>query len=139
MGSSQTRARTRVPCIGRQILNQCATREATWPIALNICISKDTQLKIANAPYSIGLINKERALSNQTKSPEVGNSRTSPFSSQQRPYGSRFLHLSSLQHSPLVFASALWLTDGSYNSSSHKEKRYEEVVGKGKCHLSLLK
>ena len=28
MGSSQTRAQTRVPCIGRQILNHCATREA---------------------------------------------------------------------------------------------------------------
>ena len=27
-GSSQTRARTHVPCIGRQILNHCATREA---------------------------------------------------------------------------------------------------------------
>ena len=31
--SSQTRARTRVPCIGRQILNHCATREAlTWRV-----------------------------------------------------------------------------------------------------------
>ena len=29
-GSSQTRARTRVPCTGRQILNHCATREALW-------------------------------------------------------------------------------------------------------------
>ena len=28
MGSSQTRARTHVPCIGRRILNNCATREA---------------------------------------------------------------------------------------------------------------
>ena len=28
VGSSQTRARTRIPCIGRQILNHCATREA---------------------------------------------------------------------------------------------------------------
>ena len=27
VGSSQTRARTRVPCIGRQTLNHCATRE----------------------------------------------------------------------------------------------------------------
>ena len=27
-GSSQTRARTRVPCTSRQILNHCATREA---------------------------------------------------------------------------------------------------------------
>ena len=30
VGSSQTRARTRVPCIGRQILNHCATREALF-------------------------------------------------------------------------------------------------------------
>ena len=30
MGSSQTRARTHVPCIGRQILNHCATREAQF-------------------------------------------------------------------------------------------------------------
>ena len=28
VGSSQTRAQTRVPCISRQILNHCATREA---------------------------------------------------------------------------------------------------------------
>ena len=28
VGSSQTRARTRVPCISRQIPNHCATREA---------------------------------------------------------------------------------------------------------------
>ena len=28
VGSPQTRARTRVPCIGRRILNHCATREA---------------------------------------------------------------------------------------------------------------
>ena len=28
VGSSQTRARTRIPCIGRRILNHCATREA---------------------------------------------------------------------------------------------------------------
>ena len=27
VGSSQTRARTRVPCIGRQTFNHCATRE----------------------------------------------------------------------------------------------------------------
>ena len=32
VGSSQTRARTRVPCIGRQILNHCATREAPWQV-----------------------------------------------------------------------------------------------------------
>ena len=28
VGSSQTRARTRVPCVSRQTLNHCATREA---------------------------------------------------------------------------------------------------------------
>ena len=31
VGFSQTRVRTRVPCIGRQILNHCGTREALLP------------------------------------------------------------------------------------------------------------
>ena len=45
VGSSQTRARTRVPCIGRQIPNHCATREAlllffNWSIVdLQCCVS----------------------------------------------------------------------------------------------------
>ena len=30
VGSSQTRPRTRVPCIGRRILNHCATRETLF-------------------------------------------------------------------------------------------------------------
>ena len=34
VGSSQTRARTRVPCIGRQILNHCDTREAPYTVLL---------------------------------------------------------------------------------------------------------
>ena len=32
VGSSQTRARTRVPCIDRQTLNHCATREALFSV-----------------------------------------------------------------------------------------------------------
>ena len=36
VASSQTRARTRVPCIGRQTLNHCATREA--PILTYFCL-----------------------------------------------------------------------------------------------------
>ena len=40
VGSSQTRARTRVPCLGRQILNHCATREAQkWHIFLTLYFS----------------------------------------------------------------------------------------------------
>ena len=35
-GTSQTRARTRVPCIDRQILNHCATREAPSIISLTL-------------------------------------------------------------------------------------------------------
>ena len=35
VGSSQTRAQTRVPCIGRQIPNHCATREAYLVFCLN--------------------------------------------------------------------------------------------------------
>ena len=37
VGSSQTRARTRVPCIGRRILNHCVTKEAPHP-ALNLIL-----------------------------------------------------------------------------------------------------
>ena len=47
VGSSQTRAWTRVPCIGRQIPNHCTTREA--PITcfnLNVC-----------TPLEVGIIN----------------------------------------------------------------------------------
>ena len=36
-GSSQTRARTRVPCTGRQTPNHCATREAL-ELTLNHCV-----------------------------------------------------------------------------------------------------
>ena len=34
VGSSQTRDQTRVPCFGRQILNNWATREATGAILI---------------------------------------------------------------------------------------------------------
>ena len=66
VGSSQTRARTRVSCISRQILNHCATREAL-PITLDyfyllyviLCDNKDDRLLIfctcciSNAFFSI--------------------------------------------------------------------------------------
>ena len=45
VGSSQTRARARVPCIGRQTLNHCATREAPGFIFL-FFIFKDSLLNI---------------------------------------------------------------------------------------------
>ena len=38
VGSSRTRARTRVPCIGRQIINHCATREVSVSRFLFECI-----------------------------------------------------------------------------------------------------
>ena len=38
--SSRTRARTRVPCIGRRILNRCATREAHSDVFIRQPISK---------------------------------------------------------------------------------------------------
>ena len=38
VGSSQTRARTRVPCIGRQTLNHCTTREALGVVLLKCFI-----------------------------------------------------------------------------------------------------
>ena len=41
VGSSQTRARSRVPCIGRQILNHCATREAPDLTFKSSCLCLD--------------------------------------------------------------------------------------------------
>ena len=49
VGSSQTRARIRVPCIGRRILNHCTTREAplylTYPHGCLLSISNFTPSK----------------------------------------------------------------------------------------------
>ena len=45
VGSSWTRARTHVPCIGRQILNHCATREV-----LPLC------LLIGDSPFTFNVI-----------------------------------------------------------------------------------
>ena len=44
VGSSQTRARTRVPCIGRQTPNHCATREAPFSLFLNLIFILFVQL-----------------------------------------------------------------------------------------------
>ena len=35
MGSSQTRARTHVPCIGRRVVNHCTTREALQQVLIS--------------------------------------------------------------------------------------------------------
>ena len=40
VGSSQTRAQTRVPCIGRQNLNHCATREAPNTVLLLLILHR---------------------------------------------------------------------------------------------------
>ena len=37
VGSSRTRDQTRVPCIGRRILNHCATREVPEPLFFTGC------------------------------------------------------------------------------------------------------
>ena len=39
VASSQTRARTRVPCISRQTLNHCATREALLCFIIQQCLA----------------------------------------------------------------------------------------------------
>ena len=55
VGSSQTRARTRVPCIGRQTLNHCTTREALVTffnvnISINILYTQN-KLNILNIQF----------------------------------------------------------------------------------------
>ena len=51
VGSSQTRARTHVPCIGRWILNHCATREV--PVCFFNCV---ISLELKGNLSSLGLL-----------------------------------------------------------------------------------
>ena len=48
---SQIRARTRVPCIGRQILNHCATREAPYLSFLRLCDCDNGKQTVKTAPW----------------------------------------------------------------------------------------
>ena len=50
VGSSRTRARTRVPCIDRQILNNCATREAPCHCIFNRGHSSPNSGRCNSAP-----------------------------------------------------------------------------------------
>ena len=57
MGSSRTRARTRVPCIGRRILNYCTTREARVNCILisdrlNALENKRTNIHVPKAVFA---------------------------------------------------------------------------------------
>ena len=54
VGSSQTRARTRVPYISRQILNHCATREALILVSLGLLLLP-TPPALSNVQYIHGL------------------------------------------------------------------------------------
>ena len=66
VGSSQTRAGTRVPCIGRQILNHCATREAPEKIFEEIIVEnfpnmgKEIATQVQEAQRVPGRINPRR-------------------------------------------------------------------------------
>ena len=51
--SSQTRARTRVPCIGRQIVNQCTTREASVLLYFKGSILSRTLRPLGCASFSL--------------------------------------------------------------------------------------
>ena len=50
VGSSQTRARTRVPCIGGQILNHCATREAPVSSVVKTFFISSTRCSLIRCP-----------------------------------------------------------------------------------------
>ena len=57
VGSSQTRARTRVPCISRQILNHCTTREAQETLKVDykqlVCCQKKILIQYSsNSTFS---------------------------------------------------------------------------------------
>ena len=60
VGSSQTRAGTRVPCISRQTLNHCATREAlpfkvVWSFEV-VCVLhfRDDSMVLVSLRFGLG-------------------------------------------------------------------------------------
>ena len=64
VGSSRTRAQTRVPCIGRQILNHCATREARCGLLkankAPSLLDQDSETKIPLAFRGTARVNRVR-------------------------------------------------------------------------------
>ena len=62
VGSSQTRARTRVPRIGRQTLNHCATREAPFLILLIWVLSLFFLMSLANGLSILFIFSKNHLL-----------------------------------------------------------------------------
>ena len=57
MGSSQTRDRTRLPCIGRQILNHCTTREVPDIISFGKSLEYKGRRKVR---YKLGRLTEFR-------------------------------------------------------------------------------
>ena len=65
VGSSWARARTRVPCIGRQILNHCTTREAPeepflCEQSVRSCFLSWGHLLVLDVGYILNLAHRER-------------------------------------------------------------------------------
>ena len=58
VGSSRTRARTRVPCIGRRILNHCATREVLEEFLIPLLVQgKEASMSVQHKHiWSLGYI-----------------------------------------------------------------------------------
>ena len=68
VGSSRTRARTHVPCIGRQILNHCTTREVprdnfTWSDPQFLCYSLHPNMPSGILNFFYSYIQKHFSLS----------------------------------------------------------------------------
>ena len=79
VGSPQTRARTRVPCTGRQTLNHCATREAPCPLFFKPEVlhkTVESRVALAEPFHGLFLVPWGNQVSPETQS---GNFSPSPF------------------------------------------------------------
>ena len=64
VGTSQTRARTRVPCVGRQTLNHCTTREAPRYHFLSCLLRRkiSMNIKVESSNFSLVIFFKNNTL-----------------------------------------------------------------------------
>ena len=122
VGSSQTRARTRVPCIGGQTLNHCSTREAlslySWSPGLTYA-SRESILNLSS-PTSPSVLHALDTGWNER--PGRPHSEMLCFQDTLRSGGPFFKPLPSMSHS---------LTSYFGNSSYFS-------ISKGKAFLNLL-
>ena len=89
VGSSQTRARTRVPCIGRWILNHCATREVPKNNFLRLRCITDRRKVVTYTVYLFLALNSDPTVTQDNLGPDLASGCPCPPPAGEAPSSGR--------------------------------------------------